>query len=422
MVSRKSGKTRLLKMILRMLPGQDERLMRDSEQLVMFNMATFRKLPRSKQRESVQASLDIAGKLASEANRTLSPNMDFRAFTQDMIASLSAPGMGDKAVQRLISAISSYRLLCSGLKVKEDWRGSPEFPEYNIDRFPTVSRYGNVELRVIENFLLDPDGLKQALQDVVEKCSDEAEMYELVKRSAKLEHDEPDFNLRRLMTNAGFYVGSEPEFAWEVLSDWAERYISALRNSTLAWHNSHAFHYLRIQTALHEKYGTVPQYVERPSRQQIYGGMAGKEILFVSPLSHIVNDQISSGRIGMLYKNHAVPEFSARAIPAWISTWPNRPHKDWSETFGRMCDAVEASHRERPFEVFIASCGCYGLPICDFARSRFGCSTVYVGHGAHTLFGLFPNEESDEINPEMWTRGDLGRYANMDRIDGGRYI
>jgi hypothetical protein len=159
-----------------------------------------------------------------------------------------------------------------------------------------------------------------------------------------------------------------------------------------------------------------------PDRHQIYDSLAGKDVLFVSPLAHIVNGQVSSGRLKGLYRNYELPPFSLRAVPAWISTWPNRPHENWRETFRRMCDAVDAAHRERPFDVFIASCGCYGLPISDFARSQYGCSTLYIGHAAHTLFGLFPNPSNQAINPEMWAEGDLDRYTNVAKIDGGRYV
>lgn len=162
---------------------------------------------------------------------------------------MAGSDIGDKVPEWVISAISSYRLLCGAIQIKEVWNGTPLFLDYDIGRFPSVSRYEKVKLCVVENFLWDADALKNALEVVVEKCRDEDKMYETVKRSAKFAHDEPDFNLRRLMTNAGFWVGSDPGAAWRVFKDWVERYIAALCNPTLCWHNSRAFHYLPIQNA-----------------------------------------------------------------------------------------------------------------------------------------------------------------------------
>ncbi|HEY1613340.1 MAG TPA: hypothetical protein VGF97_06560 [Rhizomicrobium sp.] len=421
MKANKKAKTRTT-MVLRMLPEENRVLIQDSKRTLLFNVAAFRETPEHEVRKAVRSSFVDAATMVSNEKRSLVTTVDFKAFTVDMINNISNPDLGNATIGAFLGAIAEYRSQNSALHGKDVWRDAPPFEDYDMTAQPAAVRYGNVELRVIENYLLEPENLRAALENIVEKLGDEGAMYANVKMTAKLTHDDPDFNVRRLMTNAGFYVGQQRDKAWQVLDDWAKRYIAAMCESNLIWQNSHAFHYLKIQRALYEQNGAVPAYVEKPNRHSIYENIAGREVLFVSPLAHIVNHQFSSGNMEKLYKTHKVPEFSLRAIPAYMSTWPNRPHENWSETFERMCDSVRAAYRERPFDVFIASCGCYGLPISQFARSEYGCSTLYVGHGAHTLFGLFPNPESQTINLEMWAKGDLGRYANVDRIDGGRYV
>lgn len=408
-------------MVQRMLPDKEERLLRDSEQTLTFNVSAFRDLSERELRKAVHRTFADAKAIASDAGTKLAPTVDFRAFTNDMVGLLSKPEFGDAAIAPLLFVINEYWKRWRADDGTDIWRDAPEYPQYDISLHRSLYRYGNVELRVVEDYLLAPDDLRATMEKITEKCSSEEEMYRNASRSGTFINDDSDWNLRRLITNAGFYVGRDPDRAWETLKEWLDHYISALCNAHLAWSNTKAYYFLRIQRALNEKNGFVPRYVEALNTRKIYNNIVGKEILFVSPLAHIVNEQISSGHVWKLYRDFEVPSFSARAIPAWISTWPNRPHADWSETFARMCESVRAAHRERPFDLFIAACGCYGLPISEFARAEYGCSTLYVGHQAHRLFGILP-VLSDRINREMWAESDLGKYENMDRIDNGRYL
>lgn len=59
-------------MVLRMLPDSNEGLLRETERLVTFDAAAFRKSPRRKHREEVQVTLDMGGSMASESGRALS--------------------------------------------------------------------------------------------------------------------------------------------------------------------------------------------------------------------------------------------------------------------------------------------------------------------------------------------------------------
>ncbi|MGD0191538.1 MAG: hypothetical protein ABSD74_12425 [Rhizomicrobium sp.] len=414
-------KKRAMTLALRVLPDNTEQLFQDPCDALIFNAATLRNNSQQDIRKAVRRVFEAAGGMASDAGRRLVPTVDFRAFSNDLLRVLPDQEFGDEALTSLLFVISTYRARWRAARGNEVWRDGPSFPEYDIAQHPALMRYGNVELRVIEDFLKAPDNLRAAVEKITTKWSSETEMYAPANTSGTLIHDDPDWNLRRLMTNAGFYIGSEPDRAWEILNEWATGYISAICNSNLSWQNTKSLFFPKVQRALYQLSGYVPAYVESPSVRKLYNSIAGKDVLFVSPLAHIVNEQASTGHIWKLYRNYEVPPFTVRAIPAWISTWPNRPHSDWSESFAVLRDSVRAAYRERPFDVFIASCGCYGLPISDFVRSEYGCPTIYLGHQSHKLFGILP-VSTDEINPEMWAKSDLGKYENMDRIDKGRYV
>jgi hypothetical protein len=407
-------------MVMRMRPERTERLLRDEPKALGFNVAAFRSAQRPDIRTAIETVFAKAQKIAAKRKAALAPKFDLRPITRDMIDLIADPEFDDETIASLLLVMAQYKSQ-AGTNAGSIWSGAPQFADYDISLHPSALRYGNVELRVVENYLFDQENLHSALEGVIQKFGDESSMYTNASPLRKLIHDDIDFNLRRLMTNAGFYI-SDVGTAWDTLTDWVQRYIAALCNSRLFWHNAHGIHYLRIQRALHERCGAVPEYLQMPGRLTLYDNLAGRDVLFVSPLAHIVNEQISSGRLWNLYESHEIPRFSVRAIPAWISTWPNRPHSNWSETFLTMCEGIETAYRERPFDVFMSACGCYGLPISDHVRAKYGCPVIYKGHNAHMLFGLFPGSSGPAINPEMWAQGDLDRYANVDRIDGGRYI
>ena len=75
----------------------------------------------------------------------------------------------------------------------------------------------------------------------------------------------------------------------------------------------------------------------------------------------------------------------------------NNKHKSWSETFidlKKRVDRTEAKY------VFL-SCGCYGLPLCNYLKSQ-GRNPLYIGGFLQLLFGLKGKrwEERQEITKE----------------------
>ena len=46
----------------------------------------------------------------------------------------------------------------------------------------------------------------------------------------------------------------------------------------------------------------------------------------------------------------------------------NRPHKNWLETYLVMCRDI----KDLDFDIALLSCGGYGLPLCDFIKTKLG--------------------------------------------------
>jgi hypothetical protein len=351
-----------------------------------------------------------------------------------LIANASAQLINDRFIkdQRItIDVVDSVRLLLSlYVSATKEIRDSSEirspYPSFDLDAQEAIVRYGNVELRVVENFLRDRSALELALAKIHYALDDEKAMYLPSRASNYLASDDLDWNLRTLITNAGFYPSLTLSDAATALNDWCCRYISALRQAWLATYPSAYPFYFGIQSIMREKFGESPRYAKHPSVFDFYNGLANKSVLFMSPLAHLAIEQYETGRIWSLFKDYKPKTFRLRGLSTWISTWPNRPHSSWSDTFEKMCDAVNAQYKAEPFDVFVSSCGSYGLPISDYVRRTFGCQIIYLGNITNAYFGIrqtaTKNFMQGRINPEVWVEGDLGRFANLERIDGGRYV
>ena len=63
----------------------------------------------------------------------------------------------------------------------------------------------------------------------------------------------------------------------------------------------------------------------------------------------------------------------------------NDPHNNWSETYKHLEADVD---RHKEVNNWLVSCGCYGLPICDYICSTGTKKVIYIGGLLQLLFGL----------------------------------
>jgi hypothetical protein len=289
-------------------------------------------------------------------------------------------------------------------------------------------RYGIVELRIVENYLRNRAGLKAALRKLIGHLHDQDYMYREASRPHWLSASDIDFNLRKLMTNAGFYIDSEgAEEDIGEIHRWATEYLAALGESRALFPAPGCYpSYFIAQDYLFRHQGSLRDYVNFPSPARFYESLAGQSILFVTPFYREVNALFQSEKIFNLYKDIAVPRFRLRAIPAYISTYPNRPHESWSETFEKILVQIDEAFNSGSFTIFFASCGCYGMPVCSHVSRKYGIASVYYGNHVNTLFGVrqagTENFLPDRRILENWAVGKLGEFRNVEKIDGGRYV
>jgi hypothetical protein len=406
-------------------PETADVLLQIAQQSIAYvNIAAFPSLPPRLAQAEMARVIDQARRASIAQNRQLVANINPQFVNDDLLARLDDPRADMRAIDQIRSLMSFYTVLVRDIKLP--LTPAEDYPKFSLAESPLLLRYGNVELRVIESYLRNKPALEAALERVAGMVNDEVAMYTAGQPSNFLAADDLEWNIRTLMTNAGFYVAGGPEVAIRVLENWADRYIRALRSAALATFPQAYPFYFGIQRMIWERHREAPRYVQHPNVFEVYAQITGAKILFMSPLAHMVAGQVKSGQIHRLYKDYVVPDFALETAPSWVSTWPNRPHKDWSETFQDMCSRVDRAYAERPFDVFISSCGCYGLPLSEYVRQRHGCAVIYLGNISNAYFGVKQTATRDfmkgRTNPDAWVEGDLSRFQNVDRIDGGRYV
>jgi hypothetical protein len=84
--------------------------------------------------------------------------------------------------------------------------------------------------------------------------------------------------------------------------------------------------------------------------------------------------------------------------------------------------------RER-IDIVIGSCGCYGIPLLEYCFRRHNMAAIYYGNYTNMAFGVRLADfegHFDQANLEEWVDPFVGWEegvpANMERIDGGRYL
>jgi hypothetical protein len=375
---------------------------------------------------SLRLAIDDVVKEARQiaGDRDLGVDMNPERFMGHFSKAIDSPRLDVTSLDRIRYVLAHFTVRANDFKIRRNQ--PPPYPSFNLGLQRNVARYGNVELAVLESYLRDPSRLFISMTNVVKLIDNESAMYAPGFRAHHLDSSDYDWNLRRMMTNAGFYTQRDVNSAWTSLVDWAECYLSAMRNNYLAAYSGALPFALGTMRIIWERYGERARHVQHPNAFEVYPVLEGQNIMFMSPMAELVSDQVDSGRIGRLFTHYQVPPFVVRTLPAWVSIWPNRPHADWSDTFARMRESLDAAYRQQPFDIFMASCGCYGLPICEYARSTFGCKTLYLGNIVHAFFGIRQSSSSTfaqgKVNEDAWIAGNLGKFTNMSRIDGGRYV
>ena len=112
--------------------------------------------------------------------------------------------------------------------------------------------------------------------------------------------------------------------------------------------------------------------------------LKGKRVLIVNPFVESMKKQLASKF--QIFKDKKIFDDAQEFVfyKSYQTTAGNHIHKDWTETFALMCKDIA----DLDFDIALLGCGGYGLPLCDFIKTKLGRSAVYVGGGLQLLFGV----------------------------------
>lgn len=284
-------------------------------------------------------------------------------------------------------------------------------------------RAGSIELHAISSYLYNPNHANSILKNIIPYLLE----HKIDITSFRDKNWWPRNNflesLINLMTNAGWYFKNGCPV--DTFRDFMEHYLSGLESGYL------------ISTCLSELQILSPHFktdsnkILSWSAEDFFEKIKNKNILFLTPYADQINESYNSGRLTELYKEHGLElNFNIKCIEAQVTTFPNEDDDSWSQTYLNMKNKVDKILDSNDgLDIFIASCGCYGIPITSYVNKKHSLTSIYYGHIMNFYFGImtkaFANYKLNNIvvnNFNNWTEGNLEKkYSGLQLIDSGRY-
>jgi hypothetical protein len=300
-----------------------------------------------------------------------------------------------------------------------------ELPVAPLQPGQSLLRPGNVELAALQTVLLQRNALEELLAEIRRHHHDRSWM-ESQRDNWWYDPSDGSENLRRLHTNAGFYASSNAPL--ESLQRWSQATVRALLAGPVLFGNASITQmWWPVAQQLARQSGQLPSLVQWPGEQAFYAFIAGQEVLFVTPLASDVEAHHRSGKAFALFDDLCIEPYGLRCIEAPMSVYPNRPERGFEDSLERTLEQIDRAYRQKPFAVFTAACGAYGLPLCEAVKTRYGVSCLYIGNLMHAHFGVLQNTSRhwrvEHRIAENWVTSQvINSVPGVDRIEDGRYL
>ena len=204
--------------------------------------------------------------------------------------------------------------------------------------------------------------------------------------------------------NAGIYNQTNDN-----LKIWAFLYADAIKKSDICfiWDSETVQQGIKVsQNALTKNVKTMSADTLDPINAINIGikpwtlSLYGKRVLIVSPFIDSIKSQIDKK-----YKlfGDDTPLFHEDQEYVYYKTFStlggNFLHSNWRETFNKMITDID----KLDFDIALVSCGGYGLPICNFIKTKMQKSAIYLGGVLALLFGVTCKRYGNNFNPGLIT-------------------
>jgi hypothetical protein len=186
--------------------------------------------------------------------------------------------------------------------------------------------------------------------------------------------------LRRLHVEEGFYACSHPPM--ESLRSWGREVALALGEAELWTDDAGCLgRWLAVaQELVLAQPGPLPELGRPPQPEQLLRELGGLEVVYVGDGAAAVQE---AHRAGRCFRGQP---FGLRVMEGPASRWPARPSGSFEQSLAVLLENVDALYRQRPFDVLLADCGAYRLPLLRAVHQRYGVAAMSSGRPmAHWL-------------------------------------
>lgn len=179
--------------------------------------------------------------------------------------------------------------------------------------------------------------------------------------------------LRRLHVEEGFYARSHPPM--ESLRSWGREVVLALSEAELWTDDAGCLgRWLAVaQELVLSQQGPVPELGRPPQPEQLLIDLGGLELVYVGDGAAAVQE---AHRAGHCFRGQP---FGLRVMEGPESRWPARPSGGFEQSLAVLLESVDALYRQRPFDVLLADCGAYRLPLLRAVQQRYGVAAMSSG-------------------------------------------
>ncbi len=141
-------------------------------------------------------------------------------------------------------------------------------------------------------------------------------------------------------------------------------------------------------------------------------------ILVISPFTESIKKNIPE--LDEICKNPVLKNRNVIFLKAYNTIVGNNCHTDWKETYNIMCD--EISELKDHFDIALLSCGCYGMPLCNYIKN-IGKKAIYCGGILPLIFGITGKRNLNHpYVTDKFTRPlESERPKNYELVEGGCY-
>lgn len=283
-------------------------------------------------------------------------------------------------------------------------------------------RTGIIELYIVNAFLYGDKSLfKKALHNIINNYNNEKYMYSQHRDCwMTINHSLNQYEtyLKLVMTNAGFYIDNNLENAYNNLEFFVNKYKESIINSDYLMHwdflNSYSLDILNEKKKVKKLnfYEYNPFFVNKI--------LNNKSILLLTPFKNKIDIIYNSGNIYKIRDDINFDNIELVTIEAFLTTYPNKKHNCFKETFDYYCNKIDDEFSKKNFNIFTCSAGCYGILLCDYVHKKYNITSFYIGNAINSYFGIICNQFG--TGNKFCKKSDLNaRYKNIYKIENNMY-